>query len=80
MGGVKAWHFIVDVNPSRKGQWEIYKDLIDAEDDQIDNGIYALRKTKVRMALSVLFPLMDKEKFEKGDDMDFTKEVTHFTK
>jgi hypothetical protein len=32
------------------------------------------------MALSALFPLMDKEKFEKGDDMDFTKEVTHFTK
>jgi predicted secreted protein len=32
------------------------------------------------MALSTLFPLMDKEKFEKRDDMDFTKEVTDFTK
>lgn len=32
------------------------------------------------MALSGLFSLMEKEKFEEGDDMAFTKTVTHFTK
>jgi hypothetical protein len=32
------------------------------------------------MALYALFPSMEKEKFEKGDDLDFTKEITRFTK
>ena len=79
MGGVKARHFITDVKPSGKGQWEIYKDLIDAEDDRIDNGIFAVRKRKFWMALSTLFSLMDKDKFEKGDGMAFTTAVTLFT-
>ena len=32
------------------------------------------------MAHSGLFSLMEKDKFEEGDDMAFTKAVTHFTK
>ena len=31
------------------------------------------------MDLSTLFLLMEKDKFEKGDGMDFTTVVTHFT-
>ena len=46
MGGVKTWHFIVNVKPSGKGQCEIYKDTIDAKNDRIDNGRFALRKKK----------------------------------
>lgn len=46
MGGVKERHFIADVKPSGKGQWKIYKDLIDAEDDRTNNGRFALRKKK----------------------------------
>jgi len=79
MGGVKERHFIADVKSLGKGYWEICKYLIDVEDDQIDNGRSILRK-KNWMSLSTLFPLMDKDKFEKWDDMDFTKEVTKFTK
>ena len=46
MGGVKERNFIAYVKPSGKGQWEIYKDLNDAEDDRTDNGRSTLRKKK----------------------------------